>query len=486
MLEVEVHTGLLAYLRQGKHQIVWQHHLTMARLVGRALRLGRSAIIQTGTNASVYCPSYLVNALLWQGPVILLAPPTQQSLIRQLIPELLAVIESPPRQIIWQLPTDDFTGLAIATPQAWLAARFSGRHWQNVPTLIDGCDDLASWAQQQLTVDWSAANWADLSQIYPHQVETIQELRIKLTQSVFQHPPNPYNCYGFTSEDSHLLQALGRYCPAFACADRFFWARADHQQGHMTLHAAPVDLAPILAPLWQRQPLVLIGQAMDLDVQASVYRQNLGLGEITCIKLTPQRSLIRLYIPDGLPLPNTPQFQGAIAPQIYQLLEHYSFSNCVIITSDLPLKYQLGTIIAAKFGSRTQVESLPRGDRPILVTGWQFWRENQHQFPQPQLLIIPTIPLPSLENPTVAARVAHYKKQRRDWFRLYLLPEAVRELHMAATVLRQNQGTVAVLDSRINSRSYGQQILMALSPFARTNYLDDLDEPSGEMGFASL
>jgi ATP-dependent DNA helicase DinG len=31
---------------------------------------------------------------------------------------------------------------------------------------------------------------------------------------------------------------------------------------------------------------------------------------------------------------------------------------------------------------------------------------------------------------------------------------------------------VAVLDNRVNARSYGRQILSALEPYAKVNYLD--------------
>jgi ATP-dependent DNA helicase DinG len=92
--------------------------------------------------------------------------------------------------------------------------------------------------------------------------------------------------------------------------------------------------------------------------------------------------------------------------------------------------------------------------------------------PAPHLLAIATLPVPSLENPLVAGRVAHYKQQRLDWFRLYLLPKALSTLQRAIRPVRDRQGVVALLDSRVLHRSYGHQVLAALSPLARTDYLD--------------
>jgi ATP-dependent DNA helicase DinG len=38
--------------------------------------------------------------------------------------------------------------------------------------------------------------------------------------------------------------------------------------------------------------------------------------------------------------------------------------------------------------------------------------------------------------------------------------------------VRESQGVVALLDNRVNHRSYGQQVLAALSPLARLSYVD--------------
>ena len=45
-------------------------------------------------------------------------------------------------------------------------------------------------------------------------------------------------------------------------------------------------------------------------------------------------------------------------------------------------------------------------------------------------------------------------------------------MQRAITPVRESQGIVALLDSRVIRRSYGQQILTALSPFAKIDYLD--------------
>jgi ATP-dependent DNA helicase DinG len=254
------------------------------------------------------------------------------------------------------------------------------------------------------------------------------------------------------------------------------WASIARSQGQFSLYCQPVEVATALSPVWTQQPVVLIGSALDLETSASVYRQQLGLGDLTCLKFSPDRQneLIQLYLPDGLPMPNTPQFQDALLHQVRTLLSFTTDTKglAVLLVGDVPLKAQIGAVLAAELGSRVQVETTNLDDRGILVTGWEFWRSHQSVLPAPHLLMIATLPIPSLENPLVAGQVAYYKQQRQDWFRLYLLPAALRELQRAIAPLRESQGVIALLDNRVNHRSYGRQVLSALSPFARINYLD--------------
>ena len=137
-----------------------------------------------------------------------------------------------------------------------------------------------------------------------------------------------------------------------------------------------------------------------------------------------------------------------------------------------PPKLSQLELLAAEFGSRVQVEKTCLDDNGILVSGWEFYRQHQEVLPAPALIVVTTLPLPSLENPLVAGRVQYYKKLRQDWFRLYLLPKALNQLQRAIAPMREQQGVVALLDSRVLHRSYGSQVLAALSPLARVNYLD--------------
>jgi ATP-dependent DNA helicase DinG len=505
VIEAEVHLSLHNFLRSQAGFPSWPHHLTMARLVARALRLGRSALIQVGSACGYqgrYRTSFVASALMWQDPVIIVAPEiVQQRLLQVEIPRLQQWLQATkPIRTGDAWPNSEFQGLLLTSPEAWLKGQLTSSEAfpSGIPTIIDGVDDLEDWVYHQLIQNVQPQDWDELILACPNQVETIRTARTQLTKEVFQHPANPYECYLISQPEAEIIHRLfseleldiipevwqnfwkqfqGLIENSFAdCPPHLFWTTVARRQGLFSLHYAPIELGKILSPIWQRQPVVLIGSALEPDTEAPVFRQRLGLDDVTCLKFSSdsQAQAIQLYLPHKLPLPNTPEFQAAFIHKVRTLLclSATAPGLTVVLVGDVPLKAQVGAILASEFGSRVQVEKTCLDENGILISGWEYWREHQNVLPAPHLLIIATLPLPSLENPLVAGRVAHYKRSHQDWFRLYLLPAALNELQRAIAPVRENQGVVALLDSRVVNRSYGSQILAALSPLARINYLD--------------
>ncbi|MEL6157897.1 MAG: ATP-dependent DNA helicase [Cyanobacteria bacterium J06623_5] len=541
VIETEVHQRLRAYLREQGHT-QWPHHLTMARLVARALRVGRSALIQTDSLAAykgTHRLSYLIPALLWPEPAVLALPKSVcETFLQQDIPNLqqsLPVIK--PVQVGDRWPGDDFRGLLVTAIDDWLGDRlvsltcasadaaYQSRFPAGIPTLIDGADALEQLIRAQLSISISSQDWDGLMLAYPSQHTAIRDLRVRLTHTIFQHPANPYSCHLIDEleadllcelhqvlqpgiEDGRLPLCWQRFWQRFFQPERLAWSYLNRDLGSVELFCAPADIQALLEPVWSQQPIVLMGTALDTDKQAKQYRDRLGLGDMTCLRFAPDRhhDLIQLYLPDRLPMPNTSRFKAAVLLEIRSLLSarhtalrerHCGFADSfpadealtdgvhanrmsadgptVIVVGDTPLRTQFASILAAEYGSRVQVESVV-GPGGVLVTGWDYWLANRAAFAPPGLLIITTLPIPSLENPLVSGRVATYKRRRQDWFKAYLLPETLSVLQRAIAPVRlysgAGGGVVALLDNRVNYRSYGRQILSALSPAARSSYLD--------------
>ena len=129
-IEVEVHTSLRDFIRQQGNR-GWPHHLTMARLVARALRLGSSALMQTESSVHRYCLSYLMPVLMAERSVIIVAPQeVQQQLIEREIPLLqdwLGINKTVRIGSQW----DRGDSLLLTTPETWLSDRLYRQ--QNFP-----------------------------------------------------------------------------------------------------------------------------------------------------------------------------------------------------------------------------------------------------------------------------------------------------------------------------------------------------------------
>jgi ATP-dependent DNA helicase DinG len=362
-----------------------------------------------------------------------------------------------------------------------------------VPIVIDGAENLEDWTRDHLTQmlvpqDWNALLWA-----YPVQADSIRNVRATLTHALFQHPQNPYGCVIVELEDrallGHLMTQLQedseqsfphpwrQFAKVLLQPNTLLWAALDRSQGYFSLHSAPIDVSSALHPLWAGRTQVLLSGVVDLDTQSELFRQQIGLTDLTCVQFTTDRhnEALSLYLPDGVPMPNTPEFAPALMNQLHRLLTlRFAVDTfSVLIIDDLPLKSRMASTLAAEFGSRVKVEREDCQVGDVLITGWVFWQQSQRNLPYPNLMAIATLPFPSLENPKVAGRVAYYKQQRQDWFRLYLLPEALRILQQAIAPLRSQSSLLALFDSRVLHRSYGQQVLLALGPYARLNYLDE-------------
>ncbi len=482
----------------------------MARLVARALRVDRSALLQIDSLAAYqgsHRLSYLMPALLWPEPAVLALPDALiETVLRQDIPNLqqgLPVVKPVVSGDRW--PDQNFRGLLVTSAQSWLSDRLNTQRHPNhpsrfvpgIPTLIDGAGSLERWAQDLLSSTLSATDWETLMLAYPSQREFIRDMRVRITHAIFQHPVNPYSCHLIEDPEKILLHELyewlkiygddsqmptcwERFWQQFSQPERLAWSSLDRELGSVKLHCGPVDLKRALAPVWKQQPIVLVGAALDAEPQAQQYRDRLGLGDMTCLRFGPDRhhDLVQLYLPDRLPMPNTSHFKDAALKEIRELLSVRGATDdpTVILIGDVPLKAQFAAVLAAEFGSRVKLES-PVSSQGILITGWDYWRSHQTQFTTPGLLIITTLPIPSLENPLVASRVAVYKRRRQDWFKAYLLPAALSELQHAVAPVRSRHddsiGIIALLDNRVNYRSYGARVLSALSPAARSSYLNE-------------
>ncbi len=483
VIEAEVHRQLRAFLRSSGDRR-WPHHLTLARLVARALRLRRGCLLQVSQRAVLqhrYGLSYLLPLLLYPEPALLVVPQERLTrLLHQEIPELLTflAVTKPIQHSHCLQPA--FEGVLVMSLEDW--CRQATAH-PNIVTVIDGIEALPQIIQQQTTCTITTSDWEHLKLAIPGARDAIRQVYAQLAQHLFQRPHNPYGDYLLTpSEQQPLLELLNQWPQALPSQwvqlrdylnrnDTVIWGRRHPTVGYFSLQGHPLNFRSYFQGLWSQAPFVLIGSGPDTDSPLAYVQQELGLPPQTTVKFASDRhsEAITLLIAEDLPLPNTPEFASAVLRRLYDLIGTIGHQRAVILAADVPLREQLAAQLAALYGSRVQVETPTLDRNTILVTGETFWLRYGAQLPCPALLVLTTLPLPSPEKAVVSARIEWHKQQKQDWFRQYLLPECLTVLDRVLAPVRQDETLVAILDRRLTARSYGREILQSLSPYNRVS-----------------
>lgn len=495
MLEAQVHSELRNFLRT-HNPSDWVHHLTMARMVARGLRLGRSAIIQTGVHHHTYDLSYLTPALLCQENVIIVSPKkNHHQLIEQKIPFLQESLGTA-KEICSHLSKCHKNNhyLIVIDPKNWLRKTINDSAKNNGNIIIEEAEKLPQLINEYLTVSIDIYDWFRLQSNNQKHKQTIQNKLAKLTQLIFSHPVNPYNSYllndkeqniikkiflNVESDSSELYRKLTQLTKRFLDQENYInYVEVNRQKGQFIIKSSPLNLQDSIAEIWQQKSVTFIANYLSPEKEAIDYAKQLGIdtNNYTCLKFSPHapNAILKLYIPEKFPFPNSPEFQNHVSKEISALVSSAKINHqpIIVIVEDVPLQAQITSILASQFGSRVKLNELNFNNNTVLVCGIDFWYQHQDKFPSPQLMIMATLPIPSLENPLVAAQVNYYKSHKKDWFRLYLLPHGIKTMQQLTVSLRKNQGVLALLDNRVSFRSYGNRVLEALEPYAKINYLD--------------
>lgn len=93
------------------------------------------------------------------------------------------------------------------------------------------------------------------------------------------------------------------------------------------------------------------------------------------------------------------------------------------------------------------------------------------------LVVIDKLPFDPPDDPVHEARVAQMKAAGENWFGTYVLPQTVLRLKQGlGRLLRshEDRGVMAILDTRLYTKNYGKQIVLALPPARRTASLNSV------------
>jgi ATP-dependent DNA helicase DinG len=266
------------------------------------------------------------------------------------------------------------------------------------------------------------------------------------------------------------------------------WLEVFHHS--IQLNTTPLSIADIFAKQVSGHPRAWIFTSATLAVKQNFahYQAEMGLLDArTACWDSPfnYQEQALLYVPNGLPEPNTEGYTDAVVQAALPLIEASKGRAFMLFTS-LRAMQRAYEILQAEFdrknlkyplmmqgeGSRNELLSRFREHGNAVLLGSQsFWEGVDVRGEALSLVIIDKLPFAPPDDPVLAARIAEMNKQGRNAFMEFQLPRTIINLKQGAGRLirdEKDRGVLMICDPRLISKHYGKRIWQSLPPFKRT------------------
>jgi ATP-dependent DNA helicase DinG len=185
-----------------------------------------------------------------------------------------------------------------------------------------------------------------------------------------------------------------------------------------------------------------------------------------------------LYVPRGMPEPQSPAFVERAAEEIAKLVTisngrafvlFTSYANMNAAASRLAGEIPFPILMQGEAPRAALLETFRRTPGAVLFATSSFWQGVDVVGDQLSCVIIDKLPFASPSDPVVAARIDWLRNRGANPFADYQVPVAVLMLKQGLGRLirsARDRGVLAVLDSRLLEKPYGRRFLESL-PAAR-------------------
>ncbi len=262
------------------------------------------------------------------------------------------------------------------------------------------------------------------------------------------------------------------------------------------LHTSPLSIAPLFRSFVEQSESAWILTSATLAVAGnfSHFQRELGLENARTAQWGSPfdfESVAQLYVPTGLPQPNSREHTDAVIRAALPLLEVSHGGTFFLFTSHRALQYaqqQLETIFAERDypwlllaqGEASRSELLSRfrkESHAVLLGAASFWEGVDVVGDALSLVIIDKIPFAPPDDPLVAARLDHLEKNGGKPFFDWQIPQAAISLKQGAGRLirsENDRGVLMICDPRLVEKSYGRRLWRSLPPMKRTRDMKEV------------
>jgi ATP-dependent DNA helicase DinG len=259
----------------------------------------------------------------------------------------------------------------------------------------------------------------------------------------------------------------------------------------VVLRATPIDVSSVLQEqlFGAVRSVVLTSATLAVDGGFEYVRERLGVTPTRELTLASPFDFERqavLYVPRDIPEPQAPGFVRAAADQIRALLEisegrafvlFTSYANLNAVAGELAGTVPYPLLLQGEAPKPALLDMFRRTPNAVLLATSAFWQGVDVVGDQLSCVIIDKLPFASPADPVVSARIDRLRNRGGNAFDDYQVPGAVLMLKQGLGRLIRSaadRGILAVLDSRLISRSYGRRFLSSLPPARLVHDLQDV------------
>jgi ATP-dependent DNA helicase DinG len=336
---------------------------------------------------------------------------------------------------------------------------------------------------------------------YTKAQEQLAEMR-QLLESQAARAPEIQNCLDRADE---LAQKLTQWQGAGAdggIEGLIRWAEAFSQS--LAFHLTPLSVANVFHDqvFTNKRAWIFTSATLAVKGEFSHYQTELGLldtpsdsdaldGRSLRVETAiwespfdyPNQAL--LYLPKGLPAPNTPEHTAAVVTAALPLIEAAQGCAFLLFTS-LKAMDRAHEMLKEAFATRdlkfpllvqgegTRTELLDRFRKlgnAVLVASHSFWEGVDVKGDALSVVVIDKLPFAAPDDPVLAARIDAINQKGGNAFMQYQVPTAAIKLKQGAGRLirdERDRGVLMIGDNRLVDKPYGRRIWQSLPPMRRT------------------
>lgn len=192
----------------------------------------------------------------------------------------------------------------------------------------------------------------------------------------------------------------------------------------------------------------------------------------------------RLYLPRGMPEPADRAYTAAVIDAALPLVRAAGGRAFVLFTSHRALT-EGAVLLRQRMDARDTFPVLVQGDAPrdallrrfrelgnaVLLGTGSFWEGVDVRGPALSLVVIDRLPFASPDDPMLKARLEGLKREGRNGFFEYQVPQAVLALKQGVGRLIRDPddfGVVMIADPRVRTKGYGRAFVASLPPMTVT------------------